>query len=176
MRRRYHKSPKAQRINNRIAYVACRIGAPILFLVGAVQMADRFEILTTRDAATGTIVGADYRDPGYSKSGAPLISSKVRFQTADGQEVVFDSGYSTAKSDEIGRTVSVRYDPDRPENAVIVDFLDFWVTPLFVLGIAVMLWFMGSAARSFVPPGMNSEDVLGTDAAPEERRGTGKNG
>lgn len=177
MARRYHKNPRAQRLNNRIAYVACRIGAPILFLIGAVLAADRYEMLTTREAATGTIIGADYRDPGYSKTRTPLVSSKVRFQTADGREVVFDSIYSTAKSDEVGRTVSVRYDPRLPENAVIVDFWDFWAMPPFVIAMSVLLWFLGTAARTFVPPGLKPEDVLGADFSPKDNNdGSGKNG
>jgi len=161
--RRYHRTPEAQRINNRIAHLACRIAAPIFFLVGAVQAADRFETLTTREAATGTIVGAGNRDPGYSRTGTPLVSSKVRFETADGREVVFDSDFSQAKSDEIGRTVSFRYDPRSPENAVIVDFWDFWATPPIVMALSVLLWFLGTAARGFVPPGMKPEDVLRGD-------------
>jgi|OM-RGC.v1.020131148 Protein of unknown function (DUF3592). len=172
---RYHKSPKAQRLNNKITYVACRIAAPIIFLIGAAMVADRYEKLTTWEFAIGAIIGADHRDPGYSKTQTPLVSSNVRFQTADGREVIFDSTYSTTKSDEVGQTVSVRYDPQRPGNAVIVDFWDFWAQPPIIIALSVLLWFLGTAARTFVPPGLKAEDVLGADFSPKDKKDGGSN-
>jgi SecD/SecF fusion protein len=40
MSRRYHKNPKAQRLNKRITHMACRISASVLFLVAGGEIND----------------------------------------------------------------------------------------------------------------------------------------
>lgn len=160
MRVRYHKDPKKQRINNVVAFWMTRICAPLILLVGLAMAGQRLTVLTSYESATGTIVGAAYDDSGYSHIDAVRVSSKVRFTDATGENHAFDSDFSTTKSDEIGRTVTVRYDPARPGDAVIVDFWDFWFKPVFIVACAVLLWLFGSRARTFVPPGMDPKDVL----------------
>lgn len=158
---RYHKNPKAQRINNCVAHVTARLAAPVFLLIGVFQAYDRIETLVTFDKTIGTIVDAEYRDPGYSRSGTTLVSSKVRFKTADGRWVLIESAYSTTKSDEIGRTVAIRYDPTNPESAVIMDFWDFWILPPLMFFCSTVLWILGTHAKNFVPPGMHPKDLIG---------------
>ena len=69
---------------------------------------------------------------------------KVRFQTASGREVTFES--EMGSSSEAGRivdTVAVRYRPDQPEAAEIDSFMSLWGVALLSGGLGLVFLFVG---------------------------------
>ncbi len=161
----FHKNARAQRLNNRATYWLTRLVAPITLILGLSMIYERGVALFTFERTEGVIIGARYDDSSYSRLDATRVSSHVRFTDMQGQEHVFFSVYSTAKSDDIGQTVPVLYNPDFPGEAVIPDFWDFYVQPIIISLMSILLWWFGTLARTFVPPTLKPEDVLGPDGA-----------
>lgn len=62
----------------------------------------------------------------------------VQFTTADGKEVEYQSSSgATYKTQPVGSSVRIHYDPANPQHAAIDSFLDIWFAPviLFVIGV-----------------------------------------
>jgi hypothetical protein len=121
----------------------------IFVLVGAAlsllairHLLQRRVFLRNADVTTGVIVALGERRDEDETSYFP----KVRFRTAAGREVTFESGAGSGQESwRIGNSIKVRYQRDQPENAEVGSFAALWGLPLLfaVLGIAFL--FVGIA-------------------------------
>lgn len=112
----------------------------------------------------------DSEDKGY------LFTPIVRFQTADGRTVEFQSGLRTnPPAYRTGQTVSVLYDPDVPESTAIRGVLSLWFMPIILSFIGSIFLAVGAAmivlsnkvSRAFNEPSRLT-DVVGRPG-PERR-------
>jgi Protein of unknown function (DUF3592) len=114
------------RVNpQRLLYWAPRLFAGIgvlLLAVAAVTAFLTFRFLAGSERADGTVI--DLRESYDSQDDTTSYYPVVRFETAEGQPVRFESDVST--SDDVGDTVEVFYDPDDPNDAKLAGFFNLW--------------------------------------------------
>ncbi len=127
-------------------FVALGIG---LVYAGAYFYRDRARLVANGHKAKGIVAGYK-RVESYDDQ---FLVPVVRFTTDSGQRVTF-VGSTTAQPGlfrtecDKGDVVSVVYDPDQPENAVIDIFAEIWSAPLLIWGVgcgmvvipAVTIW------------------------------------
>jgi hypothetical protein len=83
-------------------------------------------------SATGTVtdsVGRWYRDPGDDPGVSKLSHPVVRFVTAEGRTVEFESAVGSNLAPKIGQQVTVLYDPLDPKEIRIKSFMMLWGIP-----------------------------------------------
>lgn len=83
-------------------------------------------------SAKGTVtdsVGRWYRDPGDDPGVSKLSHPVVRFVTADGRTVEFESQVGSNLAPKVGQEVTVLYDPLNPKEARIRSFMMLWALP-----------------------------------------------
>ena len=115
------------------------VGGAMLLFAGR-QFARRRAFVRHSAVASGTIVGLTENREREEISYFP----KVRFQTASGREVTFESGMgSSPEAGRIGDTVAVRYRPDQPEAAEIDSFMSLWGVALLSGGLGLVFLFVG---------------------------------
>jgi hypothetical protein len=72
------------------------------------------------------------------QTGELMFAPLVRFQTADGRSIEFQSSLRTnPPSYSPGESVTVLYDPARPVSAEIANLFSIWFAPM-------VLWFLGT--------------------------------
>jgi hypothetical protein len=82
----------------------------------------------------------DSDDKGY------LFTPLVRFQTAEGRTVEFQSSLRTnPPAYHTGQTVSVLYDPEEPHSAAIRGVLSLWLMPMILSFIGSIFLAIGTA-------------------------------
>jgi Protein of unknown function (DUF3592) len=115
------------------------VGGAMLLVAGG-QLARRRAFVRHSAVASGTIVGLTENREREEISYFP----KVRFQTASGREVTFESEMgSSSAAGRIGDTVAVRYRPDQPEAAEIDSFMSLWGVALLSGGLGLVFLFVG---------------------------------
>jgi hypothetical protein len=74
-----------------------------------------------------------------------LFAPVVRFKTAEGNTVEFESGLrSNPPAYRTGQAVSVLYDPDEPRSAAIRGFFSLWLMPLILGFIGSIFLIVGT--------------------------------
>ena len=115
------------------------VGGAMLLVAGR-QFARRRAFVRHSAVASGTIVGLTENREREEISYFP----KVRFHTASGREVTFESEMgSSSQAGRIGDTVAVRYRPDQPEAAEIDRFMSLWGVALLSGGLGLVFLFLG---------------------------------
>jgi hypothetical protein len=112
----------------------------------------------------------DSEDKGY------LFTPVVRFQTADGRTIEFQSGLRTnPPAYRAGQAVSVLYDPEEPQSAAIRGVLSLWLTPIIVgfigtifLAVGIAMIAMSNWASRMLDQPPRRSDVVGRPGS--ERR------
>jgi len=114
------------------------IGA-VLSLAGIALLLRRILFLTNAATADGTIVGVVERHRRYRGHTMTYYHPRVRFTAMDKKEykVVGTMGSSNPLAFEPGTGISVWYDPDNPEKAMLRGLVHLLAAPiaLFVLGV-----------------------------------------
>jgi Protein of unknown function (DUF3592) len=116
---------KPQRLLYWIPRLFAGIGV-VLLAVTAVTAFFTLRFVTGSERADGTVV--DLHESYDSEEDRTSYYPIVRFETADGRQIRFESDVST--SDDVGDTVEVLYDPDDPEDAKLAGFFNLWGLPL----------------------------------------------
>ena len=98
--------------------------------------------LRDSEVATGVIVAlVETRDEDEAS-----CFPTVRFRTATGQVVTFQSGAGTGKADwRVGDPVEVRYRRDRPDSAEVSSFAALWGLALVFAVLGIGFLFVGIA-------------------------------
>jgi hypothetical protein len=113
-------------------YVLLPVG--VLMLAGAIYLAvDTRAWLARAVEAPGTVIEmVRVRD---SDSGSYMFAPLVRFATAEGKTIEFQSTLQTnPPAYHAGESVTVLYDPAKPNSAAISGWFSIWAVPL-ILGI-----------------------------------------
>jgi Protein of unknown function (DUF3592) len=106
----------------------------LLLAVAAVTTILTFRFVADSERADGTVV--DLRESYDPEDNTTSYYPVVRFETADGRQIRFESDAST--SDDVGDTVEVLYDPDDPEDAKLAGFFNLW-------GLSLIFGALGAA-------------------------------
>jgi hypothetical protein len=71
--------------------------------------------------------------------GTEMYTPRIRFKTAEGNEVTFDyRSSSNHPGYDVGDAVEVVYDPAHPDEASVLSIWDFWLEPLVLLVAGVV--------------------------------------
>jgi hypothetical protein len=104
---------------------------------------------------TGTVMSlhtgiVDVR--GFQPDQTPLDFPVVRFQDASGTPVTFQSPRGWTRAPKVGRTVTVAYDPDDPQNARLDghEWRSFNVAATIALVLVVVIVVIGLAIAAFL--------------------------
>lgn len=120
-----------------IAGIFYLIGVPAL-IVGIVFSAESLWGQISQVRTEGRIVGFEtYRGPMTSGDGNAEIPV-VEFSPSNGDPVRFTAVSETATELRVGDLVPVRYDPNRPGDAVIDEFWNNWLLPLIGLSFGIL--------------------------------------
>ena len=88
-----------------------------------------------------------------ARSSSPVYAPVFRFTTRDGQVVrVTSSSASSPPAYEVGQTVQLLYDPERPQRAEEITFSSRYLAPLLLLGLGLPFVGVGVAAWRLLPP------------------------
>ena len=113
------------------------LGGFLLF-VAAILYLDTIPFYAKAKSVQGTVIELvpDASLEGYAPKGTFWDENRERRF-----EVIFSLSYSLKGYNEDER-VTVFYDPEKPENARIGDFIDFFVVPtfFFLIGVVSCLW------------------------------------
>ena len=130
-------------------------GTGVLLLAAAAVTAFlTYRFIADSERADGTVV--DLRESYDSEDNTTSYYPVVRFETAEGRPVRFESKVST--SDDVGDTVEVLYDPDDPEDAKLAGFLNLWFLSLILGALGAVFTGVGGyiAHRTRTP---SREDI-----------------
>ncbi|CAE6794313.1 hypothetical protein R69776_04909 [Paraburkholderia nemoris] len=119
-----------------ISVIPIVIGAAFLWGAAASAMRER-HIIGDYTRTTGRVVGVQEAEKPYQPR-SHLYSAIVVFKTDTGKEVRFAQGSSSSHNDlQSGDEVSVLYDANTPDRAMIDSFWEHWGLPviLFVIGL-----------------------------------------
>ncbi|MEY4744400.1 MAG: hypothetical protein RL272_345 [Candidatus Parcubacteria bacterium] len=95
----------------------------------------------------GTVIAVEAGSSGGDSS--PTYHPTVRFTDAGGKEVTFTSSTGTnPPSHREGDSVTVLYEPGRPQHAEIDSFVDIWLAPLIAGVFGVVFPLVGLAAMA----------------------------
>jgi hypothetical protein len=113
-------------------YVLLPVG--VLMLAGAIYLAfDTRAWLARAVEAPGTVI--EMVRVRNSDSGGYMFAPLVRFATAEGKTIEFQSTVHTnPPAYHAGERVTVLYDPAKPNSAAISGWFSIWAVP-FILGI-----------------------------------------
>jgi len=105
-------------------------------------------LLSVGKTAKGKIVDVvkkesqDQDEEGFSSTSTTYYPV-IEFKTVTGQVIKFEAGVGRSNQNayEIGHTVDVIYDPNKPQDAKINSFLQLWFVPLIlgVIGLIVIV-------------------------------------
>lgn len=138
-----------------IMQILCSIGKYVFLPLGAVLLAGAVYVFSDTRAwlarsveASGSvieIVRVRDRDTG-GLSFAPV----VRFATADGKAIEFQSSMQTSSpAYQTGQTVTVRYDPQKPNSAAIAGLFSIWGVPMILGFVGAVFLAVGVATVIF---------------------------
>ena len=88
--------------------------------------------------AEGTVVGEKFHSTDEGRIRLPVVA----FVTGGGQSIEFTSN-TGGRGDEIGDSVTVRYDPAQPTNAKIYSFFHIWNGAIFWTVVGGIMIFIG---------------------------------
>lgn len=144
----------------------------ILVLIAAGLVLRTWSFLGNAESATGTVVAltprqtcSDNDNDKNRMSCSTVYAPLVRFTTADGREIEYQSSTATSPpSHRVGDQVEVLYLPDDPYRARVDSWVDLWLAPTIVGGIggifgivAVALAGIGWAVSRPSAPAPNAE-------------------
>lgn len=145
------------RTNMRVAAAVvglCIAGGGAAALAGALGMiGSTRRFLKIAVSAPGQIV--DFATQSRTQANGQTSESHsavVAFRTEDGQEHRFESQTWSQLQPDVGRRVSVLYDPKNPSEARRRSFFHFWIVPLFI-GLMGLVFLAAGLAVVFVEPG-----------------------
>ncbi|WP_280358091.1 DUF3592 domain-containing protein [Nocardia otitidiscaviarum] len=122
---------------HRVFTLLCTLAGTILIALAAASAGNRALFLAESSTAQGTVVGFAGN---ASRSGKSLL---VEFTTTSGKRIRIEGGVSvTSRGHTHGDTVTVRYDPQHPNHALLdAGFLSLFYLQLFfgALGMALLL-------------------------------------
>jgi Protein of unknown function (DUF3592) len=82
-----------------------------------------------------------------SGSGVGSFHPRIRFRTADGQEISFiTSNGSSPPFYRVNQPITILYDPQLPEHAIIKSFSELWLGPIILCGLGVIFCSFGVVA------------------------------
>ena len=115
----------------------------LCIVIGAVVLVRTMQFVAKAEHATGTVIELTGE---IDSEGDELFFPVVRFTTADGKEIEFESSSgSSPASHSTGDRVEVLYDPDDPNDAQLSGFVDLWLFTIifFLVGGAFLAvgWF-----------------------------------
>lgn len=111
-----------------------------LFIGGMFAYRHTRHFVDTAISAQG-VVTANVRS--QSTAGRTTFHPRVRFRTADGQEISFISSIGTRPPVyRVNDPVRVLYDPQDPYHASIQSLMNLWILPIILCGLGI---FFGSA-------------------------------
>jgi hypothetical protein len=127
-------------------YVCLPVG--VLMLAGSIYLVFNTRAWLARAVeAPGTVIEmVRVRD---SDSGSYMFAPLVRFQTAEGRTVEFQSMVQTnPPAYHAGESVTVLYDPAKPGSAAISGWFSIWAVPLIlgIVGVFLAVFGFGAAA------------------------------
>ena len=116
------------------------LSAAILFLafmssaVGFFMLSERLNLLDKGEQTHGIVIGVDVGVKGAK-------SVEVEFKTADGRLVTGRDIHKTQwfAANDIGEKVTLTYDPNNPENILVMRGIWIWSNPAFLLAAGVFL-------------------------------------
>lgn len=119
----------------------CAIGAGLSVVAGRF-FARRLAFVRSSDVAPGEVVALrEERDGSETQR---FRFPKVRFRTAAGHAFTFESGMGLGGNAwQVGETVRVRYQLDRPEIAEVDGFTSLWGPTLLFALLAAAFLFIG---------------------------------
>lgn len=123
------------------------LSAGLLFIGLAALFARRpWRLLRAGGRASGVVTGND-RQEVLSRRGPSsnrwMYFPIVAFTTADGREISIRSKTAGPRPTPLGKPVTLRYDPARPEQAELCTFATLWGLPCLCLVFALPLLFEG---------------------------------
>ncbi|WP_157783716.1 DUF3592 domain-containing protein [Bradyrhizobium liaoningense] len=84
----------------------------------------------------------------------------MRFQTADGKTIEFQSSHrSNPPAYYTGQAVSVLYDPDQPNSAAIRGVLSIWSLPMVLSFLGTVFLALGTAIAVWIKRELTQPDV-----------------
>ncbi len=129
----------------RIAAVILGALALVLGVVCGVMVLRTRAFLADSSVASGQVIQLVPRqsctedEDGRDRNCTTVYAPRVRFTTADGQEIVFVSGAaSSPPSHEVGDRVDVRYRSNDPSDARIDSVTGVWLSSIITGGIALL--------------------------------------
>ena len=129
---------------SRIAFGILAYGGIALLGLGALFLLRTLAITAFGERAEGTVIGNDWRNELDSEGRAiASVRAIVRFE-AEGRTVEFTSAVGTSKpSHQVNDTVRVYYWPGHPDEATIGGFAEWFLRPMIVGGIGLVLLAIG---------------------------------
>jgi len=135
--------------------IVLAVALPIL-VIGFIELHKAQSLIANFNTALGTVTGTTYlrNVVAENNTSSPwLVYPVVRFTTPQGQEVSFtDRTGSYPAEYKVGDRVKVLYNPDRPQEATIKNWMQVWFTPLLItaLGFLPILALMGWVSWHFI--------------------------
>lgn len=117
-------------------YIMISMGVGILMLMVALGAAAySFYFIVASNRAPGTIVEIVEREHFRDGNRSVTYSPRVRFETFDGEEVVFVTTTSSYPSEYVeGEVVQVLYHPTNLSRVRVDRFVEHWLLPIFFGG------------------------------------------
>jgi hypothetical protein len=115
-----------------------------LLVVCAITFVHTERFIGGSERATGTVIDLNSKT---DSDGDVTFYPVVRFTTAEGRTIKFESGSSASNS--VGDRVEVLYDPDDPQHASLSGFFDLWLWPLATGVLGVMACVFGPFSPGF---------------------------
>jgi len=133
---------KRGRQNLLVCLIPIVIGAGFLLGAAASAMRER-QIIGSYTRTTGKVVEVQEAERPYQPR-SHMYSAIVAFKTATGKEVTFAQGSSSSHNDlGSGDEVSVLYDADAPDRAMIDSFWEHWGLPAILVAIGLPFFAVG---------------------------------
>ncbi len=131
------KRPTVDPVFRLVFWTLTVMGLPML--LGGLFMGYRsLDFLITAERAQGQVIEMTYSRRDSEDSGS--FTPRVRFQTRDGQEIVFRATVSGGPSTfHRGEAVTVLYKPEDPTAAEIYSFWQLAFVPIFLFGFSGLL-------------------------------------
>ena len=105
--------------------------------IGVVRIVQQRRFIARATRAGGTVLALQERESASTDGPSTLLFPVVRFQTAAGEEIVFESAIGARPSPfRVGHPATVAYDPHNPHDARIA-------TGCFLYGVSVVFIALG---------------------------------